>query len=311
MIAAVCTLFEGDYHYGVGVLVNSLYNQGFRGVVWVGYRGTLPPWATSLKDGQGYQEFPVAEDCAIRFVELTTPKFLSNYKPDFMLELLESYCPDVDALFYFDPDIVNKCRWDFYEEWVSRGIALCEDAYDYMPVNHPHRLAWKEFAERNGHVCHRELDRYYNSGFIGLKQGDKSILLLWQKLLETCDAMGYLDLSDFRFTPGYPYFLTDQCVLNLAIMLSSHPLSTVGRMGMDFGGVSVDIMSHASGGQTKPWRKQLIHQAFGGGPPSLTDKAYWQHTQAPIQLYSKTQYLWKKFELRCGSAIGRFIRRAY
>ncbi len=310
MLTAICTLFEGDYHYGVGVLVNSLYNHGFRGVVWVGYRGALPPWAKSLKDGQGYQEFSVASDCVIRFIKLNTSKFFSNYKPDFMLQLWESYCPEVEALFYFDPDIVNKRCWDFYVEWVNRGIALCEDAYDYMPTNHPYRLAWKELAERYGFLAQRELDRYYNSGFIGVKQNQKSILSLWQKLLETFEEAGYISLSDFCLALNrYPYFQGDQCVLNLGLTLTSEPLSTVSRMGMDFGG-SVNIMSHASGDEIKPWRKQLILRALNGEAPILTDKAYWQHTQTPIQLYPRSQYLRKKIALRSAAAIGRFIRRS-
>jgi len=311
MLTAVCTLFEGDYHYGVGVLANSLYNHGFRGVVWAGYRGTLPPWAKPLKSDQGYQEFSLASDCVIRFIELNTSKCFTNYKPDFMLQLWESYCPEVEALFYFDPDIVNKSCWDFYEQWVSRGITLCEDAYDYMPVNHPNRLAWKELAERYGYVCDRETDRYYNAGFIGVRQNQKSILSLWQKLLETFESAGYINLSDFNLSLGrYPYFQSDQCVLNLALMLTSEPLSTVSRMGMDFGGASVGIMSHASGAQIKPWRKQLIFKALEGVPPTMTDKAYWLHTQTPIQLYSPAQYSQKKIALRSAAAIGRFIRRS-
>jgi len=311
MLAAICTLFEGDYHYGVGALTNSLYNHGFRGVVWAGYRGTLPAWAKPVKNGQGYQEFSITSDCVIRFIKLETYKCFTNYKPDFMLQLWENYCLEVEALFYFDPDIVNKCNWDFYLEWVSHGITLCEDAYDYMPVNHPSRLAWKELAQRYGHKFHRETDRYYNAGFIGLKQNQKSVLSLWQKLLETFESAGYINLSDFCLALGrYPYFQSDQCVLNLALMLTSEPLSTVSRMGMDFGGVSVNLMSHASGAQIKPWRKQLIVKALGGVPPTLTDKAYWQHTQPPIQLYSSAQYTQQKIALRTAAAIGRFIRRS-
>lgn len=311
MNSAICTLYEGDYHYGVGVLTNSLYNHGFRGTVWVGYRGTLPPWATPLHQNCGYQEFRVAEGCCLRFIELSTRKFLANYKPDFMLALLEKYCPDAEALFYFDPDIVNKRHWRFYEQWITYGITLCEDAYDYMPANHPYRSAWKEVASRYGLACKRELDRYYNSGFIGIPRTHQAILTLWQTLLEKCEFNGLINLQNFVLNMDYPYFQSDQCVMNLALMLSEHPLSTFGRFGMDFGGVTNDLMSHASGAQVKPWRKRLILSALKGVPPSLADKAYWTHAPAPIPLYSKRQMFVKTLSLRIGSAIGRLIRRAY
>ncbi|ABA21176.1 conserved hypothetical protein [Trichormus variabilis ATCC 29413] len=311
MLTAICTLFEGDYHYGVGNLVNSLYNHGFRGVIWAGYRGNLPPWTESVKNAEDYQEFTVAQDCVIRFIKLDTYKCFTNYKPDFMLQLWENYCPETEAIFYFDPDIVNKRRWAFYEEWVGRGIALCEDAYDYMPANDPNRIAWKELAERHGYHSLRQLDRYYNAGFIGVKQNQKDILVLWKNLLETFESAGYFDLHNFHlYSEQYPYFLTDQCVLNLAVTLSHEPLSTVSRLGMDFGNASTYLMSHASGAAIKPWRKKLLLKALDGVPPSLTDKAYWQHTQSPIQLYPRRSYLTKKIELRCASAIGRFIRRS-
>jgi len=266
---AICTLFEGDCHYGVGALTNSLYHHGFRGVVWAGYRSALPDWANSLKVGQGYQEFSVAEDCVSRFINLTTQKFLSYYKPDFMLYLWESYYPEVEALFYFDPDIVNKCRWGFYEEWVNRGIALCEDAYSEMPFNHPRRLGWLEFSEHHGYVCQQKLDRFYNAGFIGLKHSQKSLLSLWQKILETCKDEGYFSMGDSHIDVRpeglyvYPYISDDQDALDLTTMLTSHPLSTVGTDGMDFGRPG-GIMSYAAGGGViKAWRKPCYISLLG------------------------------------------------
>lgn len=311
MISAVCTLYEGDYHYGVGVLTNSLYNHGFRGVVWVGYRGYLPPWAKSLRNKDGYQEFAIGEDCVIRFVKLTTTKHLAYYKPDFMWDLMENYCPEVDVLCYFDPDIVNKFSWKFYQNWFRGGIALCGDSWFIVPVHHPRRLAWKEFALDNGFDCKRDLDFNYNSGFIGIPRSSKSILLMWQKLIEIGTAAGYSDIKDFtnRNHDGYPYLDTDQTYFNLALMLTSYPLSAVGPEGMDFvpGG---DIMSHAAAPKVKPWRKKLIFNALNGNGPNKTDKLYWQNSQTPIQMYSRIKFQWNKFALTFSSGIGRLIRRA-
>ncbi len=312
MDTAICTVFEKDYHYGVGALVNSLYHHGFRGIFWAGYRGNLPRWAKSLQAGNGYQELPIAEGCTVRFIKLETRKHLGFYKPDFMCQLWENYCPDTEALFYFDPDIVNKCSWNFYENWVSRGIAICGDSWYLVPANHPKRLVWKEFAEDNGFVCERELDYHYNSGFIGVPKKYKSILTLWQKLEEVAEISGYANLEHLygdKTFHQYPYLYGDQTYLNLALMLNNYPLSTVGPDGMDFvpGGT---IMSHATVPNIKPWRKQIIISALQGSSPTITDKLYWRYSQTPIQLYSTPKLLWQQVEILVGSAVGRFIRRA-
>ncbi len=306
MLATVCTLFEGNYHYGVGALVNSLYQYGFRGMIWAGYRGELPPWAKPLKNCKDYQEFKVADNCVIRFINLDVPIHLAHYKPNFMLDLWNNYCPEAEAMFYFDPDIVIKCRWSFYEEWVSRGIALCQDVNAYMPSDYPVRMAWKDFAESKGYICHRQLNQYFNCGFVGVSQSHQSALSLWQNLLTSLEEKG-IKLTVFTSGDRSELFPgPDQDTLNLMTMITPYPLSTIGPEGMDFipGGFT---MSHAVG-KPKPWHKSMIYNALRGRSPSLADKAYWQHTQSPIQLYSQTKLFWKQIDLRYGAAIGRFIR---
>jgi hypothetical protein len=96
MNIALCTLFEGNYHYGVAVLVNSLFQKGFRGAIYVGYRGELPFWALQAKDNTSFNwqdsKFLAYDGIEIYFLPIITEYHLTNYKPDFMLQLIGCDC---------------------------------------------------------------------------------------------------------------------------------------------------------------------------------------------------------------------------
>src|SRR4051812_5164489 len=128
MVSSVCTVFEGDFHKGVAGLINSLYKNGFRGNFYAGYRGALPAWAKTATenlnlDWPGAKTLEVAKGLVVHFLPVVTNYHLSHYKPNFMLRLLQGTAKDVEALAYFDPDIVNLCKWCFYEKWMSYGVA--------------------------------------------------------------------------------------------------------------------------------------------------------------------------------------------
>jgi hypothetical protein len=305
--AAVCTLFERDHHFGVGALTNSLHASGYRGVIYAGFRGELPGWANPLYKHDGYQEYQVSDGCSIRFIELDTPIHLANYRPTFMLQLWNRFCPDADKLYYYDPDIVITCPWSFYETWVDHGAALCEDGCKcHMPADHPVRLAWLDVIHRADLVCRRRLDQYFNIGFLGLRKDCSHLLDVWLRLLSVAGECG-ADLTtggDFSM----PFYATDENMLNAAVMATAVPLSTIGPEGMGFrpGGFT---MLHAVG-TPKPWRKRMTAQALKGCPPGLADKGYWQHTKSPIRLYSDATRMLKLLDLKCAAAIGRVLRRA-
>ncbi len=310
---AVCTLFEGDYHYGLGALVNSLCRLGFAGVIWAGYRGMLPPWASATKDYEDIRELRIQEDVLVRFVKIETQDHFTNHKPQFMLRIM-SLDPNAEAVLYFDPDITIKSHWEYFEEWLTCGVALCEDVNSPLSENHPRRCAWRRFYNAHGIRLRFTTETYVNAGFIGLRRSHSSFLTTWARMQELmasqigglqCSSLG--DESDVR-GPEFCFSKSDQDALNACIEAVDVPLSVLGKEGMDFvpGGFT---MSHAIG-RDKPWRKKFLSSALRGTPPTLADKSFLANTQSPIRLYSKLSLELRRKSLVAGSAIGRLIRRS-
>lgn len=304
--AIVCTLFEGTYHFGLGVLANSLYANGFRGTICVGYRGELPPWAANAKKFDGFAEFTPAEGLALRFIPLATKIHLTNYKPDFMLEVWKKHFSEARALFYFDPDITIKCRWTFFEEWAQDGVALCEDVNSPMPSTHPLRNAWRHFYGKLGRKLPNNLEIYVNGGFAGVTLERKPFIEEWQKIQEEMssaagDMMGW-GLLDRTFK----FCFTDQDALNITLMNTTMPFSLSGKDGMDIDRMGF-LMSHALGPR-KPWLRCYLWERFSKGfSVGFADRAYWSNVKHPIALYSPLQRTVRWLDLMGTVAIDRII----
>src|SRR5258708_22228660 len=125
----------------------------------------------------------MTEGLEFRFYPLDTPWHLPNYKPLFIKSVFAS-APTLEAVFYFDPDIVIKCQWSYYEEWVQCGMSLVEEiATCGMPYNHPIRQRWLSVAKELGIVCKSTISQYFNSGFIGLMRTCERFLDDWAKII--------------------------------------------------------------------------------------------------------------------------------
>ena len=308
MNSAVCTLFEGDYHLGLGALANSLYANEFRGTIYAGYRGALPPWITNAKKIGEATEFSPADGLTLRFVPIAEKIHLTNFKPEFMLSLWEKHCPDVESFFYFDPDITVIGRWQFFEEWVLAGVAVCADFNESMPPNHPLRFAWKKFYTPHGITFRREPELYFNGGFFGLRRQQKEFLECWAKLQALmAPEIGGLQNVNVR-DRTYLFHKTDQDALNVAAMASESPISPMGQDGMDLqqGGGGY-VMSHAVGGE-KPWRKKFVWSLLKmGWAPSRADHYFFRNVESPIRLYPAGRLARKKLVLKIAAGLGRMI----
>ncbi|MDO9373203.1 MAG: hypothetical protein Q7T76_02235 [Ferruginibacter sp.] len=316
----VCTLFEGHYHLGLIALTNSLHSQGFRGAIYAGYRGSLPDWADKATPCEnvwaGGRCYEVADGVQIYFLPLTTTYDLTNYKPDFMLNLLEIESINAQGAFYFDPDIVVSAPWSFFTEWIGCGIALCEDVNSPLPSNHPRRVAWRNYFGDNGLNLKFKDCIYVNGGFIGVQKADFEFLHIWKEVQEKMALkIGGLDRSIFSKIPMSeetsgpfaPFGKTDQDALNATVEAWDGNVSFVGQEGMAFK-PGVPQMTHALG-TPKPWHINHITYALAGRPPRRVDRDYWQAMSGPIKYYSNSRISIKKTSLLVAAFIGRFYKR--
>lgn len=319
MKCVVCTLFEHHYHFGVAIFVNSLSRQGFKGKVYAGFRGPLPPWAESGAKMQpnGHIELQASPNVLLIFVPLETSTHLTNYKPDFMLQVEAWAAAETDALIYCDPDIVLDIEWQYIEDWISCGIAVCEDVNSPLPENHPTRVGWRRFFKQHGHELKFRSISYANGGFVGLTWNHRKFLVLWQEfmthigeLLGGRDIVGINGGKHLQSLYGFAdcFSKTDQDALN-AIMeaLPEIPVSFLGREAMGFQ-PGRQILPHALG-TTKPWNRRYIQMALSGVAPTRVDKLYWIYAEGPLRPFSPTHISFIRMQLAICAALGRFIRR--
>ncbi|WP_128543335.1 hypothetical protein [Larkinella soli] len=322
MASTICTLFESHYHHGVAALTNSLYKNGYRGAIYAGYRGSLPAWASSSRaDGSvhwpGATRLKVADGLDLHFLPLETDYHLTNYKPDFMLRLWDGPARDAGGMYYFDPDIVVTAPWHFFEEWISCGVALCEDVNSPLAQHHPRRVAWRRYFGKNDIKLDFKSPIYVNGGFTGLSRENCSFLKTWKQIQEVmAPQIGGLNRSSLTGTPlpagssgpFAPFGKTDQDALNAAVEAWEGSLSFAGQDGMAFK-YGTSLMPHALG-QPKPWKKNFILSALDGRPATLADKAYWLNLDGPIRNYSPMQIKIRRFTILFAGLINRFYRRS-
>ena len=312
MNSIICTLYEGHYHYGVAALANSLYSQGYRGKLFAGYRGQTPFWANKFKSNPERPEvkiFEVADGFELHFISLDTDWHLTNYKPVFMLDLMNKYEKDATSITYFDPDIVIKYKWSFFETWLNYGVALVHEiACIDMPPTHPIRMGWESIIQKTGRKTLRRLHSYINAGFCGVSRSNLEFLETWIDIIHIAIKEYTFDPCKFvQNDPSKLFGTGDQDAFNMSAMCSQSPISEFGPEGMDFihGGW---LMSHATGSR-KPWNKKFISWALNGRSPSTPDRTYWQNMSGPIICFSSSEIKIKKIKMSIGAFIGRFYSR--
>jgi hypothetical protein len=309
MPGVVTTLFEGEHHKGVVALANSLSRNGYSGRLWAAYRGEPPPWARDTAESASGVRRIVAGTVEIALVSHRTAMHFTHFKPWWMQEVIDKHEPTASSVFYFDPDIVVCSRWSYFEEWAGYGVALCEDNHYHVGADHPLRHAWSAFARDFGRPITRNISGYINAGFVGLKTSDLSFLKDWAQLITSAQAESG-SLEKWRtLDRTHRFSSTNQDTLNLAAMITAHPLAIYGPDGMDFmPSAGRPMMSHAIG-LPKPWQKSYLLSAICGVGPSRADRRFWEYADGPLQLYSPATIRIKRAMIKAAAFVGRFYRR--
>lgn len=303
----ICSLYEGDFHLGLAVLINSIVRGGFRGLFWIGYRGALPPWTKQLERGEEGL-FRVGK-AFLGFEEIKSGRHFGQFKPEFLSQVIDRGIA-CKYIWYFDPDITVRCEWGFFEKWVRHGVCLCQEAImGTMPSRHPFRCEWIDMAREAGwsEPC-KEQERYYNSGFVGMNIVHRDFLSQWIAAIRLANRNGVKPDQFQKGGRAQVFFTIDQDALNIATMYSQIPLTTIGPEGMGF--IHGGFTMYHSVGSSKPWRKKFLRSAFRALPPTSADKHFLECADGPILPYSPLFLKWRRTCASIAALVGRFYRRA-
>lgn len=304
-----CTLGEGDYHHGVAALLNSLVRNGFAGVFIIGWRGAPPPWLNTLETHPqgGWRVGHVR----VRLEPLDTPWLLAHIKPRFLLDLLDRLEPDAGTVWYADPDIVVDAPWNFFENWSSQGVALCEDCcFPKLAPHHYLRRSWTTLArERLKLKLDPAMTCGFNSGFIGTRREDRALLSTWLRALEELPSIG-VPLEQLK--PGTrldPLHGTDQDTLNIAALAHPALVSSLGPEGMGFT-PGMPVILHAAD-SPKPWRRHYMFELLKNGRGvGNAHRRYWHYASGPVQSWSIGRGWLRKVQMKSAIVLSRFYHAA-
>lgn len=303
----VCTLWEKDHHKGVATLINSLVRAGYRGRVWSGYHGDLPPWSLGGKVNGDNYTFATGSGVEVVFVKVPTDLHFAQYKPTWMLRVMEEFDVDAQGVYYFDPDMFIVGAWTFFERWLKFGIAATEDAAYPFNKNHPLALGWREYAASIGYTHWNEADAYFNSGLVGVTREMRSFLTLWHEVMNAVrrdfgaiKGMRTAARTDLFHRPGQDGF-------TLATCLTPYPVSWVGPDGMAFErGEWLTVHAYLR----KPWRRRVLWDLLvSGDKPDRGAKLYWELAGAPIQVESPGRIRRHRWMVPLAAFISRFYQR--
>ena len=305
----ICTICERDYAYGLGALLNSIINSGFKGKIIVGIRDELPFWTNQLvPNGENSYYLDHIE---IEFVKCEWEDHLSYYKPFLIKNIYERY--NDSKIFYFDPDITIIADWNFYRDWSDCGVPLCVDqSYTLLGYLHPWVKKWEQIFEIDLTCDSRSLNPYVNSGYLSIKNSEIELIDLWISLTKKLKTLGH-DLKNFGVTKKIYQLsrranpiLTDQDIFNAAILnLKNLPISIIGQEAMGFipGGY---IMLHNTG--IKAWNKNFLYIFIKNGAKiGQADESFLKYCTGPIKLYSKMRLRFKTTNLKATKILQRLF----
>ena len=299
----ILTLYEGNYHLGVGALINSAVHSGFEGTFLVGYRDAPPPWLAQLERVR--EGVYAVGGCELECFRCDPGRHLTYHKPFAALELLEARA-ELDTIFYADPDVLFLAPWAYFEKWVGCGVTLCLDAnFPFVGRHHPWRKDWGGIIDRAQLKTVNTTTRYYNAGFFGLRRKDIGLLKNWAILTERFEEEGgstaAMDTANFVVSVR-----SDQELLAAAAM-TFEDISEIGQEGMGFNG-HYCILSHAVE-SPKPWVQNNLRTALAGRGVSVACSLFWDYCEHPILIRSPRALRIKKLSVKLAKLLSRFYRR--